>query len=114
MTLNPSTLSGTVTVTRPGNGAITATSSNTGIATVSVSGNTLTINHVNQTTGTATITVKVAADTNYTAPADKSITANAQFVDTVLNNNSWALIADVSAKSQGANYWNVGDRKAVV
>ena len=113
VTLNPSALSGTVTVTRLGDGAITATSSNTGVATVSVSGNTLTINHVNQTTGTATITVKVAAGTNHTAPADETISVTAQFVDATLNNNTWAVIADVSAKSQGANYWKVGDRKAV-
>ena len=33
-----------ITVTRPGNGAITAVSNNTGIVTVSVSGNVITVN----------------------------------------------------------------------
>ncbi len=35
------------------------------------------------------------------------------FVSSTLNNNSWAVIKSVSDKGQGANYWSVGDRKAV-
>ena len=31
----------------------------------------------------------------------------------MLNNNGWDVISQVSANSQGANYWAVGDRKAV-
>ena len=34
-------------------------------------------------------------------------------VDPVLNNNDWATIRAVSDASQGANYWSIGDRKAV-
>lgn len=113
VTLNTSNLTKTVTVTRSGDGAITATSSNTGVATVSVSGTTLTISHVNKTTGSATITVKVAAGTNYTAPSDKTISVTAQFVSTDLNANDWATISDVAAAGTGANYWDVGDCKAV-
>lgn len=113
VTLNTNTLTGTVTVTRPGDGKISASSDNTGVATVSVSGTTLTISHVNQTTGTATITVSVAAGTNHTAPASKTISVNAQFIDKTLNNNTWAVIGEVGAKGQGANYWEVGDCKAV-
>ena len=34
-------------------------------------------------------------------------------VDPVLNNNDWATIRAVSDANQGANYWSIGDRKAV-
>ena len=34
-------------------------------------------------------------------------------VDSVLNNNEWALISKVASRSLGANYWSVGDRKEV-
>ena len=34
-------------------------------------------------------------------------------VDSVLNNNEWALISKVASRSLGANYWAVGDRKEV-
>ena len=113
VTLNTSNLTKTVTVTRAGDGTITATSNNTGVATVSVSGNTITISHVNKTTGSATITVKVAAGTNHTAPSDKTISVTAQFVSSTLNDNDWATISDVAAAGTGDNYWDVGDCKAV-
>lgn len=35
------------------------------------------------------------------------------FVSSTLNNNDWATIKEVSDKGQGANYWSVGDCKAV-
>lgn len=35
------------------------------------------------------------------------------FVSAVLNNNDWATIREVSDKGEGANYWSIGDRKAV-
>ena len=102
-----------ITVTRPGNGAITAVSNNTGIVTVSVSGNVITVHNVNQTSGDTTITVKVAAGTNYTAPANKTVTVNAEFVSDILNENSWAVIKAVSDSGQGDNYWDVGDTKTI-
>lgn len=111
--LNSSTKNTTVTVTRLGDGAITATSDNTGVATVSVSGDKLTISSVNDTTGSATITVKVAAGTNHTAPSNKTISVTATFVSNVLNDNSWETIKGVSDKGTGANYWAVGDKKTI-
>ena len=35
------------------------------------------------------------------------------FVSAVLNDNDWATIKTVSDKGDGANYWSIGDRKAV-
>lgn len=35
------------------------------------------------------------------------------YVDETLNNNTWAVIQQVSQASTGANYWSVGDRKQI-
>ena len=35
------------------------------------------------------------------------------FVSATLNNNEWSVIKSVSDVGQGANYWSLGDRKAV-
>lgn len=115
VTLNPSTKSATVTVTRAGNGTISAVSNAPGVATVSVNqaSGVITINSVNETTGNAVITVSVAAGTNHNAPANKTINVTAAFVSNVLNNNSWETIKGVSDKGQGSNYWKVGDTKNI-
>lgn len=81
LSLNPVSLSltgnaptGSVTVTRAGDGAITATSSEPDIAKVSVSGNKVNVTAVDE--GNVTVTVKVAAGTNHNAPANKTFTVN--------------------------------------
>ena len=86
ITLNSSNTSKTITVTRAGDGAITATSDYSGIS-VSVSGNTITVTSEDSASVTATITVSVAAGTNHTAPASKTCSVSAEFrcTITVLN-----------------------------
>lgn len=82
LTLNMTTKSTKFTVGRKGNGAITATSSDTKVATIgSVNQNTgeVVVNSVNDTSGTATITVKVAEGDNYLAPANKTVSVKASF-----------------------------------
>lgn len=111
--LNSSAKSKTVTVTRAGDGAISAQTSDTSVATVSVSGNVVTIQSVNDKTGTATITISVAAGTNHTAPSNKTISVTATFVSNVLNDKSWETIRSVSDKGTGANYWAIGDKKTI-
>ena len=111
LSLNATTKTGTITVTRAGDGAITATSSATGVATVSVSGNTVTVTGVAY--GTATITVKVAAGTNHNAPADKTCSVSVNIFNTTLNSNTWAQIKAASDAGEGANFWDVGDVKAI-
>lgn len=79
ITLNASTTSSVIAVTRAGDGAITATSSNTSVATVSVSGTNVTVSSVGSKNGSATITIKVAEGTNYLAPANKTCSVTASF-----------------------------------
>lgn len=102
----------TISVTRAGDGAISAASSAPSVASVSVSGNTVTVTA--KAKGQATITVSVAAGTNYTAPASKTCSVSVTLPTTTLNDNSWATIREVSSAGLGANYWAVGDTKAVV
>lgn len=115
ITLNSTTKSATFTVTRAGDGKITVESNNRSVATASLSGTTVTVNSVNDTTGTATITVKVAEGTNHTAPVNKIVSVSAKFLPEkkALNNMSWADIKAVSDAGQAANYFAAGDRKAV-
>ena len=116
VTLNSDKLSDTVTVTRAGDGVISATSSDTSVATVSINGNVITVNHVNKKSGTATITVAVAAGTNHNAPANKTFTVNAQFLPVSgneLNTYTWAQIKQVSDAGLASTYWNVGDAKQI-
>ena len=102
----------TITVTRAGNGAITATSSAPTVASVSVSGGVVTVTA--KTKGSATITVSVAAGTNHTAPSNKTCSVSVTLPTNVLNDNSWATIREVSSAGLGANYWAVGDTKSIV
>lgn len=82
LTLNASAKTGKITVKRKGDGVISATSSDTGVAKVSGVNQTtgeVTISSVNDKTGTATITVKAAEGTNYLAAANKTAAVKAVF-----------------------------------
>lgn len=111
--LSPSALTATFTIGGNHDGTISVVSNNTRVATVSRSGNTVTVSHVNKTTGVTTITVSCTAGTNYTAPSNKTVDVVAKFVSNVLNENDWSVISDVSASNEGSTYWAVGDRKAI-
>ena len=77
MTLDADNPSKTITVTRSGTGAISAQSSAPDVASVSVSGNKITVTgHEN---GDVTVTVNVAADSNYNAPAAKTCSVTVSF-----------------------------------
>lgn len=80
-------------------------------------------------TSTGTVVFTVTETGTYTVEATKSgqtvsgsvnvvsgTTAYAltlTFVSSTLNNSEWSVIKSVSDAGQGANYWSVGDRKAV-
>lgn len=75
--------------------------------------------------GTCTLTVPEAGtwSVNATLGGETSDTKSVTFTDryelafflvsAVLNDNDWATIKTVSDAGQGANYWSIGDRKAV-
>lgn len=103
--------SDTITITREGTGAISASSNNTQVATTSVSGNVVTVTGVKS--GNCVITINVSADTNHTAPASQTVNVSVSLISNTLNENSWADIKSVSDAGTGATYWNVGDYKNI-
>ena len=103
--------SDTITITREGTGAISASSNNTQVATTSVSKNVVTV--IGVKSGNCVITINVAADTNHTAPASQTVNVSVSLISNTLNENSWADIKSVSDAGTGATYWNVGDYKNI-
>lgn len=95
VTLDPEHLTATVTVSGA-KGAISVTSSASSVATASVSGSTITISNVNETTGSATITVSVAGTTNYNPAIDSTISVSAQFADFLTD---WLTAANLNPAS---------------
>lgn len=109
MTLDTSATSKVITVTRSGTGAISAQSSAQTVASVSVSGNQVTVTGLQN--GRATITVSVAADTNYTAPANKTCSVTVSLLEDNFADNDWAdIIAACQSGSVPAS-WVVGNNK---
>ena len=107
LSLNNITKTSAITVTRTGDGAITATSSNASVATVSISGTTVTV--TGKDAGSVTITIKVAASTNYTTPADKTVSVSSSVIPP-LSECAPARIQEVARSGQAPNVWSVGDK----
>lgn len=105
---SPST---TVTVTRAGNGTISATSSNAAIATVS---GTTTLTITGKAKGTATITVSVAAGTNHNAPTSQTIAVTVKTLEIVDLPSATPeqivemIDGDYSGDINIEDYWSVG------
>lgn len=108
VTLSGGTTTATVTATRAGSGTVSAVSNHTEYATVRVAGTTITITGVKS--GSAIITVSVAADTNYTAPATKTITVTVSLPNPDLSKNGPSAIKEAAQSGQAANLWRAGDK----
>ncbi len=111
MTLDTTTKSKTITVTRSGDGVISAVSSAPGIATASVSGSTVTV--TGKASGSATITVSVAEGTNHTAPASKTCAVTANFFNSNFASNTWEQIIAACQSGNVPDTWVAGDSKAM-
>lgn len=81
LVLDKTTTSATFAISGDFDGSYTVTSMDTSVATVAlVSGKTYRVSSVNSTTGTTSIKVSCSGGSNYTAPADKSVSVTAKFV----------------------------------
>lgn len=87
---------GATVQTKTSTGTVVFTITETGAYTVTATKNGLT------TSGSVNV---VSSTTSY------SLTLS--FASSTLNNNEWSVIKSVSDAGQGANYWSIGDRKAV-
>jgi hypothetical protein len=108
ISLDATTTSDTVTVSRLGDGAISVESSDTSVVTASISGDTVTITEVGE--GSATITVSVAEGTNYLA-ATETISTKVAFK--TLNEYTWDEISQIAQAGVGEDYFDVGDCKEI-
>lgn len=86
--------SGTQTKTSTGTAVFTVTATGTYTITATLSGQTVS-GSVNVVSGTTSYALTLI------------------FASTTLNNNDWSVIKSVSDAGEGANYWSIGDRKAV-
>ena len=111
MTLDMSSTSKTIAVTRAGDGTISATSSNTAAATVSVSGNTVTV--TGKANGSATITVSVAAGSNHNAPANATCAVTVSFLKDSFADNDWSAIIAACQSGSVPDTWVVGNSKTM-
>lgn len=109
MTLDTSATSKVITVTRAGTGAISAQSSAPAIASVSVSGNQVTVTGL--ANGSANITISVAADTNYTAPASKQCSVTVSLLKDNFADNEWSEIIAACQSGNAPASWVVGNYK---
>lgn len=111
LTLDSSTTSASIAVTKAGDGVISAVSSAPGIATASVSGSTVTV--TGKASGSATITVSVAEGTNHTAPASKSCAVTVNFLNSTFASNTWEQIIAACQSGSVPDTWVAGDSKTM-
>lgn len=92
--------------------AVTATKGSLSVSGTSINGAcTLVVPEEGEWTVSATLDGKTS-DSNIINVVSSYDTSLA-FVYTILNDNSWETIHGISDAGTGANYWSVGDRKAV-
>lgn len=94
----------TVTLKKGGTTIATKTSNGTAVFTVTETG-TYTVEATKSGQTTSGSVNVVSSTTSY------SLTLS--FASSTLNNNEWSVIKSISDAGQGANYWSIGDRKAV-
>ena len=92
--------------------AVTATKGSLSVSGTAVNGTcTLTVPEAGTWSVKATLSGQ-ASDTESVTFTDR-YAVTLSFVSAVLNDNDWSKIKSVSDAGQGANYWSIGDRKAV-
>ena len=99
-------------VSTPSGAAVTATKGSNTVSGMSVNG---VCTLVVPEAGTWSVKATLGGQTSKTKNVFvvDSYAVELSFVSSTLNNNDWATIKSVSDAGQGANYWSIGDRKAV-
>ena len=115
LTLSPTSLSllgttpKTSAISYNGDGALTAQSNNTGVATVSLSGTTLSVTAV--ASGSTTVTVRAASGTNYLAASATLSVSAVRGVSFAAD--SWATIASMAESGIANQVYSLGDTKDI-
>lgn len=91
---------------------VTATKGSTTVSGTAINGTcTLIVPEAGTWSVKATLSGQTSATESVTFTDSYALTLS--FVSAVLNDNDWSKIKSVSDAGQGANYWSIGDRKAV-
>lgn len=106
--------SATITVNVDSGASVTLKKGGTTIATKTSNGTAVfTVTETGAYTVTATKNGQTTSGSVNVVSSTTSYSLTLSFVSSTLNNNDWATIKSVSDAGQGANYWSIGDRKAV-
>ena len=104
----------TITVNVDSGASVTLKKGGTTIATKTSNGTAVfTVTETGEYTVTATKNGQTTSGSVNVVSGTTSYSLTLYFVSSTLNNNDWATIKAVSDKGEGANYWSIGDRKAV-
>ena len=101
-----------IIVTVTSGATVTATKGSLSVSGTSVNGTcTLTVPEA----GTWSVSATLGGQTSDTKTVSitGSYALTLSFISSTLNDNEWSVIKSVSDAGQGANYWSIGDRKAV-
>ena len=105
--------SATITVNVDSGASVTLKKGGTTIATKTSNGTAVfTVTETGAYTVTATKNGQTTSGSVNVVPGTTSYSLTLSFI-TALNNTEWSVIKSVSDAGQGANYWSIGDRKAV-
>lgn len=106
--------SATITVNVDSGASVTLKKGGTTIATKTSNGTAVfTVTETGAYTVTATKNGQTTSGSVNVVSGTTSYSMTLSFVSSTLNNNEWSVIKSVSDAGQGANYWSIGDRKAV-
>ena len=106
--------SATITVNVDSGASVTLKKGGTTIATKTSNGTAVfTVTETGTYTVTATKSGQTKSGSVNVVSSTTAYTLTLSFVSSTLNNNEWSVIKSVSDAGQGANYWSIGDRKAV-
>ena len=106
--------SATITVNVDSGASVTLKKGGTTIATKTSNGTAVfTVTETGAYTVTATKNGQTTSGSVNVVSSTTAYSLTLSFVSSTLNNNEWSVIKSVSDAGQGANYWSIGDRKAV-
>lgn len=106
--------SATITVNVDSGASVTLKKGGTTIATKTSNGTAVfTVTETGAYTVTATKNGQTTSGSVNVVSSATSYSLTLSFASSTLNNNEWSVIKSVSDAGQGANYWSIGDRKAV-
>ena len=106
--------SATITVTVESGASVVLKKNGTTLQTKTSTGTVVfTVTETGAYTVTATKNGQTTSGSVNVVSGTTSYTLTLSFVSSTLNNNEWSVIKSVSDAGQGANYWSIGDRKAV-